>query len=278
MTCPRCHAPLPPNAPFCANCGLAVGAPGKGSFWAGVLVALGAAALIVGGLAFSGLLRVRAPSAPPGPIVKAEPTTPLATRAPERKTMPDDIRAWLEHLEETEKRRIDLSQRQIMSLMVEMQRLKASEFTDALSELMGDPFDEGKKDAPSIEKARSIASDVKPAWQDLKTFFESMPPPEACRTIAADYGQTLQETGATVSDILGIVETAQGDPQGAVEKLRGIMKSHKSMIDEPAVRADRGVQAICDEYDTRKWFDIKADVGGGGLFTMPSIPVPGVGL
>jgi len=242
-----------------------------------VLVALGAAGLIVAGLAFSGLLRVRAPSAPPGPIVKAEPTVPLVTKAPERKVMPDDIRAWLEHLEETEKRRIDLSQRQIMSLMVEMQQLKASEFTDALSELMGDPFDEGKQEAPTIEKAKSIANDVKPAWQDLQTFFESMPPPEECRTIAADYGQTLQETGATVSDILGIVATASGDPQGSVEKLRGIMKSNKAMIDEPAVRADHGVQAICDKYETRKWFEIKGDVGGGGLFAVPSIPVPGIG-
>lgn len=173
---------------------------------------------------------------------------------------------------------MDLAGSQIMSLMVSMQEVQGSELTNALTGLLGDPLESDSKEAPSVTKAKEVVSDVRPQWQELSVFFESKPPPEACKGIAADYDQALRETAATVSDVLDIVNNVGDDPHGAVEKLRGITNNHREHIDKPAARADQGVQQICDQYHVRKWFSIKGDVSGGGLFTAPNIPMPGSGF
>lgn len=192
--------------------------------------------------------------------------------------MPDHVRSWLEHLERIEKKRIELAQTQIMGLLVSMEEIKGAELGDMLGEVLGgDPTQGERTEAPSVGKAKDIANGVRPQWKELASEFETKEPPEECQNIAGEYRQTLRETGATVSDIIGVINNEAGEPQTAIQKLREIMTNHKTMIDEPAKRADTGVAQICDKYGVRKWFDIKGDVGGGGLFAMPSIPMPGMG-
>jgi hypothetical protein len=266
------------NAPFCANCGAALTGPlaAKKPFWLGVLVAVGAMGLAVAGLSMSGLLRFKAPEAPQGPIAKATEVTPPVVRSND--PMPEDVRAWLEHLRRIEEKRIELAQSQIMGLLVGMEEIKGAELGDALSDILGgDPTEGEQTEAPSVGKARDIANEVRPKWKELAAEFEAKAPPEECQSIAGEYDQALRETGATVSDIIDVINNEAGEPQSAIEKLRGIMTSHKKMIDEPAKRTDDGVARICDKYGVRKWFEIKGDVGGGGLFAMPSIPMPGIG-
>lgn len=239
-------------------------------------VAVGAMALAVIGLSMSGLLRFKAPEAPQAPIVKATEVAPPVVRS--KDGMPDDVRAWLEHLERIERKRIELAQTQIMGLLVSMEEIKGAELGDALADILGgDPTQQEQREAPSVGKAKQIADEVRPKWKELAVEFEAKEPPEECKTVAGNYDQALRETGATVSDIIGVINTEAGEPQTAIQKLREIMTNHKKMIDEPAKRADTGVGDICDKYGVRKWFDIKGDVGGGGLFAMPSIPMPGIG-
>lgn len=277
MNCPRCQTPLGPNSRFCSQCGYSLDATASKGFGLGILVGVGALGLAIAALALTGVLRLRGSDPIKAPTVLASPIESPKLKG--RDGMPDDIRAWLEHLERIEAKRLELARSQITSLMVSMEEIKGAELGNELAEILGgDPTEGERTEAPSVSKARDIAANVKPQWQQLNTDFEAKPPPEACRTIAADYSQTLRETGATVGDIIDVINNLGTDPHSAVARLREIMGANKKMIDEPALRADKGVQAICDQYEERKWFSIKGDVGGGGMFAMPSMPSLGGGL
>ncbi len=243
----------------------------------GILVGVASLGLAIAALAFSGVLRLQgSDNTIKAPIVQAAPIE--APKQKGRDGMPDDIRDWLEHLRRTEEKRMSLARSQITNLMVSMEEIKGAELGNQLSDILGGDPMEGEREAPSVSKARDIAANVRTEWKSLNTEFESKVPPEACRTIAADFGQTLRETGATVGDIIDIINNLGTDPHSAVNRLREIMDANKKMIDEPAIRADKGVQAICDHYGETKWFSIKGDVGGGGMFAMPAIPAIGGGF
>ncbi len=277
MNCPKCQAPLGPNARFCAQCGFSLDAKGGNSLILGVGIGVGVVGLAIAALALAGVFRFRGQEEIQAPIVKSAPIEAPIRQSAER--MPEDIRNWLDHLRRIEEKRMEMARTQITMLMVSMEEIKGAELGNQLAEILGgDPTEAERTEAPSVSKARDIAANVRPQWQELNIEFEGKAPPEACRTIAADYGQTLRETGATVGDIIEIINNLGTDPQTAVARLREIMNANKKMIDEPAVRADQGVQAICDLYGERKWFSIKGDVGGGGMFTMPGVPGIGGGL
>lgn len=277
MNCPRCQTPLGPTTRFCPNCGFSLDARGGKGFGVGILVGVASLGLAIAALALSGVLRLQGnDNAIKAPTVQAAPIE--APKQKGRDGMPDDIRDWLEHLRRTEEKRMSLARSQITNLMVSMEEIKGAELGNQLSDILGGDPMEGEREAPSVSKARDIAANVRSEWKSLNTEFESKVPPEACHTIAADFGQALSETGATVGDIIDIINNLGTDPHGAVNRLREIMDANKKMIDEPAIRADKGVQAICDQYGETKWFSIKGDVGGGGMFAMPSIPSVGGGF
>ncbi len=244
---------------------------GNKSFWmwAGVMALL--AIGVVSALTMTGTLRFRGGEMPRAPIAQGGPGEAPRMLAPTDTEMPPDIRDWLEHLRITEEKRTKLAQDQIGSVMVSAEQIKGSELTDALSGLLGDGNEPEKTESPKVEETKNVLADVRPAWKDLDTFFNSKPPPDACREIASNYDQALRETGGTIGDIIDIMNSA-ADPHQAVAKLQEIMRTNKKLIDEPGRKTDQGVQAICDYYKTRKWFSISGDIGGGsGGFAVPSI-------
>lgn len=269
MNCPRCQAIIAPEARFCANCGRSLVARPERGFVPGIIVGAAALGLALLALNFAGALNLRGSAQIVAPKMRAEPTPPVIQRAPGR--MPDDVRAWLEHLARIEERRMDTARAQISGLLISMEEIKGAELGSQLSDLLGgDPTQVEQTEAPSVSKARDIAAKVRPDWEALSRDFADKKPPQECESIAAEYEQALKETGATVSDIIEVINTLGGDPQQAVTKLQSIMANHKKMIDEPAKRADEGVASICEKYSERKWFTIRGDVGGGGMFAMPS--------
>lgn len=187
--------------------------------------------------------------------------------------MPDDIRAWLEHLERIERKRVELTQAQLVQVTVMGTQLKGLGIADVL----GGMFEESESTEskpPELRKAEGTVADVRKPWADLADEFGTLPPPPGCQEVAISYDQALRETGATMGDILDAMNGAMENPQAAIQALQKIRGEHMGSIDESAGRADRGVQAICDAYDTRKWFTIQRDIGGG----MPTLTVPGGGL
>lgn len=284
---------MPDNAQFCMQCGArfepapqapppappSADAP-KRPKW----IALGAVLVLVAALGIylgaSGLLKSRA-AEPSGRLLQARgaQTTPgllesqarpdsglPQSRGPEprqRVEMPADVRAWLEHLERTEKRRIELTQDQLGGLMVRMVALKMGGAIEVLKGLTSD--DPDAPITPPHEDFKAEIAKIRSTWNELNDGFNSVPPPEECVPIQRSYDQALRETGAMMQDVLAIVNDSTDKPDEAVAKLIKMQGGSTSRIDEPARRTDRQVADICDKYETRKWFDITGDVGGGGM-------------
>ena len=200
------------------------------------------------------------------PILRAEGNSgsPVLERAGQVVVMPDDIRAWLEHLRRTEEKRMRLAENQISEMMVSLTLLQGG---DPLSNLGGllnedDPIDSNAK-PPSIEKTTNDTLRQRKAWTELTTFFNSVPPPAECAPIRNEYDQVVRETGAMMADIVGVVADAGSNPQSALASLMRMQGKSKDRVDKPAAETDGLVGEICRKYNTRKWFDIQGDVGGG---------------
>ena len=85
------------------------------------------------------------------------------------------------------------------------------------------------------------------------------------RPIADDFNQALGEIPGMMGDIGDILNTADSDPTSALQKMRKLQSSSYGDIDRYFLRCDQKVGAICEKYNKHKWFNIKADVAGGGL-------------
>lgn len=279
MNCPACGNKSQRGAAFCASCGAALppGPPaGYGNTaratWIGAGISAAALTLALVGLNAAGILRLTGNRPEPTLRSTAEKAPPTTRKV--QAGMPDDIRAWLEHLERIEKQRVALAKEQVRMLMIDASEFQATAYADSLKALLGE--DPGSTEIPpeydSKKKASNIVESVRPAWKSLAEEFEAVSPPEECMPIAAKYSQVLRETGAVTGDIIETMTTFGSEPSTAIDKLQGIMKSHTKQIDQPAIEVDQGVADICDKYDTRKWFDVVGNVGGGGSLYSPNMP------
>lgn len=230
--------------------------------------------LVVGGLVAilfaTGALQLR--GNPPTAAITQRGEAPPAVTAKGPKQMPDDVRAWLEHLERIEKKRVALAQKQLSQVLVMGSQIKGAGIAEVLGSMLSESEEEPTK-APELEQAEATVADVRKPWAELADEFGAMPPPSGCQEVAVSYDQALRETGATIGDIQDVLTNAMANPQGAIEKLQGIRGGHIGSIDASAGKADAGVQAICDAYDTRKWFMIQRDIGTG----MPGLTMPNIG-
>ena len=190
---------------------------------------------------------------------------PALPKPQEAIRMPDDIYNWLEHLRKTEELRKSLSADQIGELTVMMTRMKTSSITDAMKSLFTEeespiPFDPNQPDKDSLIVD---AREKREEWKKLNDYFLSYPPPAECVPIQASYTQALGETGAMIVEILDAVNMASESPDKAVAALTKMQGTSGGRIDILAKQTDEQVGDICRKYETRKWFGISGDVGGG---------------
>ncbi len=256
------------------------------NIWIGVGIGVATILAILGGLAAAGVLRVGAPESsgglkmasqqtgsavqvpaqgPPPVLQQAAPDAPV--------TMPDDIRDWLEHLRRIEEERKQMTTHQISEAMVSMASLKGAgaelEILKGLLEEAATGESGSDQMASPSQGAAADTQAMRQAWIDLRGKFLTRTPPQECQPIADRYDRVLRETGGMMGDIVEAFTNAQSDPSGAISALQGMKGRSRTMIDEPAREADRGVGDICAKYETRKWFDIARDIGGGGMMGMP---------
>lgn len=230
--------------------------------------------LVGGGLAALGLLgpkndavTVKAPAETSPVLPKVVENSPVLPKPDEAVQMPDDVYQWLEHLRRTEEARKSMSADQIGELTVMMAQMKGQGITDAMKSLFTPeespiPVDEGPSKTESLAMS---AEDKRREWRELSVYFMSVPAPSECAPIQASYAQALGETGAMIVEILEAVEMASESPEKAVAALTKMQGTSGSRIDSLAKQTDTQVGEICRKYETRKWFDIQGDVGGGFL-------------
>ncbi len=294
MFCPQCGKQAGAGAAFCAHCGCSLAAtqsapstpvpsgqnavlvdPFKqrkaGQY--GVIVAVVVCILLMGALAFSGVLKfgakeqeasLRAQGSDNVPLIKAQGSEAVGDlRVPGRERMPDDVRAWLEHLRRCEEKRVNLSKDQIMRLIVVKAGLGPGGMAAAMKDILGESFDGDSH--PPTEEIQKTAEDLRKPWTELVSLFNSVVPPAECERIRAKYDIPLRETGAQIADVDAIMTGSQngGDPTEMIAKLNQIFDDHKKVIDIPANETDAMVAEICNKYGEHKWFSITGNVGGG---------------
>ncbi len=297
MFCPKCGKPSAAGAAFCMHCGqrFAPATPAtapqvpqgaapafpnpqansKKTAWIAAGTAMAMLLALFFGLRATGLLQLGAKNPqidalkaegqnPQIPLLRAEGSQPppSLSQGAERIEMPADIRRWLEHLEAIEKRKNDLSMKQLSQMAVLMQQMKI------LGAGMG-VFNEeevgfGGDTGPS-ESAKTSFDAMRPEWNQLIQDFHSYPPPAECKPIADDYTRAITEIPGMNSDLADILANVSSDPAAALERVMKIQNTSSGVIDKFLGSTDSKVGDICRRYETRKWFDIKTDVGGGLL-------------
>lgn len=206
-------------------------------------------------------LEVKANGPAPALQLPAHMEPPALEKTASRPVMPADVEAWLKHLEECEKRKVEIAGDQTAEAMVLIPKMQA------LGAGMGmmDPIDQssdnpGDKDPGSYAKGK--VEDFRPRWDELIQFFNSVPPPEECKPLAADYERALGEVPGMMGDIGDVLNTVSSDPSAALQKMKKIQGGSYGDIDRYFARSDQKLGTICQKYDHSKWFNIKTDVSG----------------
>lgn len=301
MACPRCGKIASPGSSFCPNCGqpLTAGRPepthppvgrtplqdahdAQRKRGTAIGLVLGVIALVAAGFlgmrAFGALAArgnspdkavLNAKGKAPANVLQVKGNTPPPAlnrmgQQPVPVTMPPDVYAWLKHLEKCEAMKVEISGDQAAEVSVWMQKMSV------LGAGMGlmNPYDQsegGEGDEAPSSYAQGKILDLRPKWQQLVTFFNSVPPPAECRPIANDFNRAIGEIPGMMGDLGEILNGAMADPTTALQNVKRIQNSSYGDIDRYFQRTDEKVGQICSKYNTRKWFNIKADVLAGGM-------------
>jgi len=233
----------------------------------GVLTVIAAAVI---GFAASGALQF-GQTAPVVENLKAKGTVPDTTAlqktstAPEAPAeMPADVYAWLKHLEECERIKVEISGDQSAEVMVYIQK------NSALGAGMGlmNPYDQTEGDAQDQDPAQYTKGkilDLRPRWAELVQFYYSVPPPAECMPLAEDFGRGVNEIPGMMGDLGAILNDLSSNPEEALKALQKMQNSSYGNVDRYFARADQKLGQICQKYNRQKWFNIVTDVGSTGI-------------
>ena len=247
LAAPRTESPVAVHA-------VTPAAPAKNKwFWPAVIGLLIAIGMLVSVASF-----LMAKAKTTGPGLQAAATTPTAPLTTGYATMPPDIRAWLDHLRETEDRKNKLVNDQSSLIVVEFTKLNNLGAATGALDNNGNLDPENMRSPSEVENEKLKA--LRPAWRDLIQFFESMPPPPECTDLAHTYDRALDEVSGEIGDLGDILSGSQTDPTKAIQTLTNL-QGKSAPIDQSFSLSDSMVGQICDKYHTAKWFSIKADAG-----------------
>jgi hypothetical protein len=249
--CPKCGNDMPEQAAFCPACGAGGANPSRwvkvGPLLVGLLI-LGAAAMA---LYRAGLLKLPGSSEPalaaaghagPTAVLPGEEGHTLSQPGSAEPTtqkpggMPAEIRAWLDHL-----KRIDRKREQLNTEL-------ASEATALIGTLQPGVYAEteaeraGRDDEKRRNTAETFMEKVDQRFRDLTAEFHSLPPPEECRRIAAQYTDALLGTREMTLALLEALQARSIQQAAALES-----KSY-SRIDQPVDNANKLIDALCQKY------------------------------
>lgn len=203
----------------------------------------------------------------PGVLGKVASQAPPVLQKPEV-GMPKDVEDWLNHLQETERRKRILTQRQMTELMSLKSVMELGVGSAADVQDLTNP-DSIMDKTPDQKALRDTIDEMKPAWYRLNDFLLSVPAPVECQTIEQNYSVGLCQLGDTMEDVEKIVDSLDpttpnlnGDVKAGVKDAYQIQQTHRQTVDDSFKKALYGVDEVCGKYHKQRWFDI--DVSGGG--------------
>lgn len=266
---------------------------GRNPLWI-LLAVLAAGALIAVGLYGAANLRAAAQSKPPNLSAAASNGQPdlsvlsnikppsLAAPAT-RVEMPADVFAWLQHLQECDAYKSQITRNADTELMAAMPGFQSLGGITSPAEVdkLTDP-DSNISKAPGADSIDKTIGKIEAQWTALKQKFDSMTPPAECKPVADAYDSGLDSTIKTFQTVQNLVDGINvTDPnlskniESSKDSLEQIRDSHKQGVDNMFEQTDMLVQQICDKYNVAKWF--KIDSHGGSQDPLSSFG-SGLGL
>jgi hypothetical protein len=180
-------------------------------------------------------------------------------------SMPDDVRDWLKHLEEVERRKRALNGDEMRETQLMMGQANATDgvMTGEGVKEMTDP-DSNITAPPVVTQLQDMTAKFKQKWYDLSVFLRSKPAPAECQPIEESYDRGLNQLGMMIGDIGNmlnpVMDKAESDPgaakQQGLDAADNIKNTNAKNVDQNFGDADAGVGAICSKYHVSKMFDI----------------------
>ncbi len=180
--------------------------------------------------------------------------------------MPQDVLDYLRHVEKCENFKAQLARKQEAQLMVLLTKAQGLGAGSGLEDIINQ--EESKNDKSPTEFAKTQSKDLPLDWDSLLVYFRSVRPPRECEKLALNFAHATGEVAGQFRDIMGMLDAGPDgipNPQDMIAKLNGLKADHKKDIDDRYSVADGEVGAICQRYNTRKWFTVERNPGSGGL-------------
>ena len=194
----------------------------------------------------------------PAPYVEvqaeAPKSTPVTKEAQADAGMPPMVSAYLVHLNRIEQMRQDMGRKeasQLNNLMSIMQGGNQADASDPNSTSNG---------SEKTRMATDATGQVESAWNQLLSQFKSVNPPQECSALAMSYGTLLTETINMMTQIQNTVNSASGDPQGALSQLQA-MQGTSTKLDMLARTSENSLASIYAQYNQPQAFHIAQDIG-----------------
>lgn len=276
--CARCGSSLVQGAAFCPHCGTPT-AP-QSDRWPRVLsVVVGV--LILAAVAFTlqraGVLQLFGSSeaslgkdggvppslalggeggtsvskpgdAPPSLTVPGDPAPSIGR---DRRGMPDDVRAWLDHLKRIDRERERLNTDLGAEAIAMVGSLQPGTFAETDAEAAA------QDDSRRRGTAGTFIEHVNQKFSDLTRRFQSVPPPDECRRIAAEYNDALLGTRELMADLIRALENLSIQQAAALEG-----KSLRR-VDMPVQSANALIEALCRKYEEPNVWHLFVERGSG---------------
>lgn len=276
--CARCGFTLAQGAAFCPQCGTPTAGSADGRLRVlSVVVGIGILAALTFALQRAGVLQLFGGSqaslgkdsgtlpslalggeggpnvakpgdAPPSLTVPGDPSPSIGR---DRQGMPEDVRAWLDHL-----KRIDRERERLNTEL-------GAEAMGMVGSLNPGMFAETEADAAAQDDSRRRATAegfirrVNNSFADLTRRFQSLPPPDECRRIAAEYNDALLGTRELMADLIRALENLSIQQAAALEG----KSLHR--IDRPVQNANELIDSLCKKYDEPNVWHLFVERGSG---------------
>lgn len=193
-----------------------------------------------------GLLQGNAPNAIPQPglLQGNTPAPPPAKTGP-----PADVVAYLEHVKRVEQyrqsMRLDLSP--AMDMLTKAYSLKTETDEENMNQT-----------TKSIDKEYS---DYTMKWQQIVAYFNSVPAPEGCRSLAGTYGDAISKYSSIMIKIQLSLDKKD------ISTLMALQGSAQNDVDNSLRKSDMELSSVCKTYGITKSFTVEPDKGMDSLLS-----------
>ncbi|MHB1455994.1 MAG: hypothetical protein ACYC0V_03665 [Armatimonadota bacterium] len=192
----------------------------------------------------AGVLQAQAPNPQAPAVMKSEPLAPPRKAGP-----PADVVAYLDHVRRVEEYR--QSMRLDLSPAMDM-------LTDAYS--LRTENDEGAANQ-TRQSINSGYTKYTSDWRQILAYFDSVPAPESCRSLAVAYGDALDKYSSIMITIQRCLNTKD------ISTLMGLQGRAQKSVDSSLRKADAQVSAVCKTFEIEKTFTVEPDQGENSLLT-----------